>query len=316
MQIGATSGHQIPAEIASLSLNSSVQAVYAGLAQLALADIAELRELAPADLAKLSTILRFSEPAAPQAPADPTLREAILAVEEGRFEQAIGYLASAITRDPARADELRDRPEFAPIRANLDQLLNRVTQVSKIRAESDLARIEHSLDEAGWPKLPQWETRPEILVRLARQLFEAGGYPNYVRSAELAQTVLQSAYWEAFIPQAPPLSPARQVLIDQALIDRDIEGALSPAPPLWKTLYDEVPVVLRVLWQRAPLLVLFFAWLTIGSAAGLFYALMRVFSPGASLRSLGDIGFSLWALGFLALVGFGFYARVRNRPRG
>jgi hypothetical protein len=311
MQIGAASGQQISAEIANLSLSSGAQGVYAGLAQLALADIAELRELAPADLAKLSTILRFSEPAAPQAPADPVIQDAILAVEEGRFEQAIGYLASAITRDPARADELRDRPEFAPVRANLDQLLNRVTQVSKIRAESDLARVEHSLDEAGWPKLPQWETRSEILMRLARQLFEAGGYPNYVRSAELAQTILQSAYWEAFIPQAPPLSPARQALIDRDS-DSDIEGALSPATPLWKTLYDEVPVVLRVLWQRAPLLVLFFAWLTIGSAAGLFYALMRVFSPAASLRSLGDIGFSLWALGFLALVGFGFYARVRN----
>jgi hypothetical protein len=314
MQIGAASGQPTPAEISNLSLSSSARAVYAGLAQLALADVAELRELAPADLAKLSNILRFSEPAAPHAPADPALREAILAVEDGRFEQAIGYLASAITRDPSRADELRDRPEFAPIRANLDQLLNRVTQVSKIRAESDLARIEHSLDAAGWPKLPQWETRPELLVRLARQLFEAGGYPNYVRSAELAQTVLQSAYWEAFIPQAPPLSPAQQALIDSD-INSDIGGALSPAPPLWKTLCEEAPVVLRVLWQRAPLLVLFFAWLTIGSAAGLFYALMRIFSPAASLRSLGDTGFSLWALGFLALVGFGFYARLRNRSR-
>jgi hypothetical protein len=270
--------------------------------------MAELRELDPADLAKLSTILRFSEPAAPEAPADPALREAILAVNEGRFEQAIGYLASAITRDPSRVDELRDRPEFAPIRASLDQLLNRVTQVSKIRAESDLARIEHSLDQAGWPRLPQWETRPEVLVRLARQLFEAGGYPNYVRSAELAQTILQSAYWEAFIPQPPPLSPAQQ-----ALIDNDVEGTLSPAPPVWKMLFEEAPIVLRVLWQRAPLLVLFFAWLTIGSAAGLAYVLIRIFSPAASLVSIGNTGFSLWALGFLALVGFGFYARVRKR---
>ena len=74
------------------------------------------------------------------------MREAILAVDEGRFEQAIGYLASAITRDPSRVEELRSRPELAPIRANLDQLLNRVTQVSKIRAESDLARIELSME--------------------------------------------------------------------------------------------------------------------------------------------------------------------------
>ncbi len=307
MQIGTASGIQIPAEISTLPLSSSARAVYAGLAQLALTDLEELREIAPADLAKLSPILRFSESAAP-APTDPALREAILAVEEGRFEQAIGFLASAITRDPSSADGLRERPEFAPIRASLDQLLNRVAQVSRIRAESDLARIEHSLDQAGWPKLPQWETRPEVLVRLARQFFDAGGYANYVRSAELAQTILQSAYWEAFIPQPQPLSPAQQ-----ALIDNDLEAPIAPAPPLWKTLYQEAPVVLRVLWQRAPLLVLFFAWLTIGSAAGLVYALIRAFSTAPSLRPLADTGFSLWALGFLCLVAFGFYARVRMR---
>jgi tetratricopeptide (TPR) repeat protein len=308
MQIAAASGKQSPFDISTLPLTTSARAVYAGLAQLALADMTELRELAPADLTKLSSVLRFSEPVAPAAPPDAALREAILAVEEGRFEQAIGYLASAITRDPSRVEELRDRPELAPIRANLDQLLNRVTQVSKIRAESDLARVELSLEQAGWPKLPQWETRPEILVRLARQFFEAGGYANYVRSAELAQTILQSAYWEAFIPQPEPLSAAQQ-----ALLESDLEAELSPAPPLWKTLGEELPVVVRVLWQRAPLLVLFFAWLTIGSVAGLCYAFLRVLSWAPSLRSFGDAGFSLWAIGFLALVGFGFYARIRKR---
>jgi tetratricopeptide (TPR) repeat protein len=308
MQIAAASGQQNPAEISSLPLTSGARAVYAGLAQLALADMAELRELAPADLSKLSAVLRLSEPTVPPAALDPALREATLAVEEGRFEQAIGYLASAITRDPSRVEELRERPEFAPIRANLDQLLNRMTQVSKIRAESDLARLEHSLEQAGWPKLPQWDTRPEILVRLARQFFEAGGYANYVRSAELAQTIVRSAYWEAFIPQPEPLSSAQQ-----ALIDSDLGGAFSSPAPIWETLRETVPVMLRVLWQRAPLLVLFFAWLTIGSAAGLFYVLVRILTPAASLRSLGDTGFTLWALGFLALVGFGFYARIRKR---
>ena len=308
MQIGTASGIQIPTEISTLPLSSSARAVYVGLAQLALTDLEELREIAPTDLAKLSPILRFSESDAAHAPADPALREAILAVEEGRFEQAIGFLASAITRDPSSAEGLRERPEFAPIRASLDQLLNRVAQVSRTRAESDLARIEHSLDQAGWPKLPQWETRPEVLVRLAQQFFDAGGYANYVRSAELAQTILQSAYWEAFIPQPPPLSPAQQ-----ALIDNDFETAIASAPTLWKTLYQEAPVVLRVLWQRAPLLVLFFAWLTIGSAAGLVYALIRAFSSAPSLRPLADTGFSLWGLGFLGLVVFGFYARVRTR---
>jgi hypothetical protein len=46
----------------------------------------------------------------------------------------------------------------------------------------------------------------------------------------------------------------------------------------------------RFLWRRAPLLILFAAWFAFGWVAG----------------------YKVWALGFLALVGFHFYARIRN----
>ena len=73
MQIAAASGKQIPEDISILPPTTSARAVYAGLAQLALADMADLRELAPADLTKLSAILRFSETSAAPAAA-PELR--------------------------------------------------------------------------------------------------------------------------------------------------------------------------------------------------------------------------------------------------
>lgn len=54
----------------------------------------------------------------------------------------------------------------------------------------------------------------------------------------------------------------------------------------------------RKLWFRAPLLALLLAWLIAGLVAVAVVPLQAVFD--------------IWALGFLALVGFGFYARVRN----
>ena len=73
-----------------------------------------------------------------------------------------------------------------------------------------------------------------------------------------------------------------------------------------------MPARVEVLWRRAPLLVLLLAWLAIGTAAGLASLVQRKVWPDAWPPWLADAGFSFWGLGFLALVLFGFYARVRN----
>ena len=66
------------------------------------------------------------------------------------------------------------------------------------------------------------------------------------------------------------------------------------------------------LWRRAPLLLLLVAWLAVGTAGGLASLLQRKVWPDAWPSWLNDAGFTLWALGFPALVLFGFYMRVRN----
>lgn len=73
-----------------------------------------------------------------------------------------------------------------------------------------------------------------------------------------------------------------------------------------------MPARVAVLWNRAPLLVLLLAWLAIGTAGGLASLMQRAVWPEAWPSWLVDAGFSLWGLGFLALVLFGFYVRVRN----
>lgn len=62
----------------------------------------------------------------------------------------------------------------------------------------------------------------------------------------------------------------------------------------------------RRLWVCAPLLILLLSWLVAGLFAGIAMILFE--------SSAGPVNtvFDFWGLGFLAIVGFGFYARVRN----
>jgi len=69
---------------------------------------------------------------------------------------------------------------------------------------------------------------------------------------------------------------------------------------------------IKKLWLRAPLLVLLLLWFTLGFSGGSVYAALRKFWPHAWPESLVAGAFEVWALGFLALIAYGFYARVRN----
>lgn len=74
-----------------------------------------------------------------------------------------------------------------------------------------------------------------------------------------------------------------------------IEPARRGRVPVWRQI---VRSGARKLWLRAPLLALLVAWLVAGLVAAAFVPVPTVFD--------------VWALGFLALVGLGFYARVRS----
>ncbi|HJT86441.1 MAG TPA: hypothetical protein VJ732_01265, partial [Bryobacteraceae bacterium] len=54
------------------------------------------------------------------------------------------------------------------------------------------------------------------------------------------------------------------------------------------------------------------AWLGMGIAGGAASWAVRRWRPDHFSPSLSDAGFELWGIGFLALILFGFYMRVRN----
>jgi hypothetical protein len=271
-----------------------------------IADIANVRELAAADLLKLTQILQPAGAPERTARVDALIRETVISIHEGKIEWAVGRLIEAATIDPARVDEIRSKPEFETIRANVEHVVAHMTNVAKMYAETKLASAEQLLEEAGYPKLPHWETTPETLIHIGHRLIEAGGYANYVHTAELAST-LQSAYWAAAVAQP-----------DGAVGPGKEEALKSNGRPTTRNTYqklrEQLPGRVRALWMRAPLLVLFGIWFVLGLAGGLLSRVAKVVWPDSWIVSSSDFAFQIWGLGMLALVGFGFWARVR-KPR-
>ena len=206
--------------------------------------------------------------------------------------------------------------EFDAIRANVDLLLNRLTSVAKMDAETKLASAEQVLESGGWQKLPRWETSPQALIQIGHRLIEAGGYANYVRTSELANT-LQTAYWAANVVQpALEITGAAALRKENTKLGRQGAGeaTFALAHHTWGTLREKLPPRLEALWGKAPLLALLSAWFTLGLGAGVLSFLAKAVWPDSWIVPASDFGFQLWGVGFLAIVGFGFWARVR-RPR-
>ena len=230
-------------------------------------------------------------PPADAARIEDLLHAAVSAAADGNVQQALLKLSELTALDPGRGGTLVQEPGLAPIRQEVGQLLSRLTSAAHMDAESKLAEATRLLGTADAREIPEGGVRPEAAVLIAERLLEAGGYSNYVRSAEVSQFAIN----QYAIAQPPaPLSP-----VEARSIPAGVESTRLRARPRW------LPR-LKMLWQRAPLLVLLLAWLALGIAATLLPAWLKISWLPAS------IGFEIWATGFLALVVFGFYMRVRN----
>jgi len=223
-------------------------------------------------------------------------RASVSAAAEGNVQQALVKLEQIAKLDPRRAEALESDPGLASLRAEVRQLFFRLTSAAHLDAESRLGQATHLLEAAGPKESVGQEFRPEIAILIAGRLLEAGGYANCMCSAALSQMRINQY---VVAPSPAPLSPA--------------DPKSTPAPSV-RVRRQWMPRI-RKLWVRAPLLVLLLAWLAIGLAAGSVSAILRRFWPQPWLESLMAGGVEVWGVGFLALIGFGFYARVRNWRR-
>ncbi len=256
-----------------------------------------LQRLSAADVVKFLDAIE--RPPSPEIAVrvDGLLHESMRAAAEGNVPQALVKLAEIAALDPRRAEALDREPGLAPVHREVAQFLSRMASAAHVDAESRLDRAAHLLGTAGVKEVMRAESGPRIAIAVSERLLEARGYANCVHSAQLSQAVIERY---GYVPA--PVAPA---LTDEENVPMDFERALLDWEKRW------TPRI-GYLWRRAPLLVLLMAWFGAGLAGGCFYAVLRHWWPETWPEALVSGGSELWGVGFLALVGFGFYARVRD----
>ena len=252
-------------------------------------DTVAVLQLSPSDTSNLIRILEpLTLPQQPSMLAD-LLRGAVSAAQRGDLVGALQQLENFVQLDPNRASTLRMEPSLEQIRAQVDQLLMRLESTAGLDAQARLAEAAKALETWGRHPLPGWDVAPQMLLTVADRLYDAGDYVHYLYAASLAQVVIDGAgVPRATIRTGPADSP------------------LEPAPA------SKFSHRLKALWVRAPLLILLVSWFVLGLAAMALAAILHYFWPGQFPQAIGDSGFALWGIGFVALVAFGFLMRVRH----
>jgi hypothetical protein len=254
-----------------------------------------LRELSESQVASL---LEFIEPApSPERTTqlDQLVRAAVSATRDGDTSGALAKLSTLVLLDPPRAEGLASAPALAPIRKEVEALLARLTAAARLGAETRLREATEWLQAPDVVDRQIENLKASTLLLLASRLIDAGRYANCIHSARVSQMVLDQRRW-APAEAATPLSTSADTRI-----------RIPRATPWIRR--EAMVARLNNLWRRYPLLALLLGWLAVGLAGGSVAALFRDQWPAAAVALL----FEIWTLGFLALVGFGFYMRVRNR---
>lgn len=276
-------------------------------------DAALLGALSQPDLARLVAVLE--PPQSPQVVSQVRqLVEAVVAAAAGGdVERALEHVTRLVALDPMQVEAIRTEPGVEAVRRPLETLLTQLANVAKLDAETRVAQATEAVAAGREIVLAEWDTHPEILLTIANRLLESGGYVNAVRAAHVAQVVIDGTQWAP----APGMVVATPGVAGNPSKSEEVSGAarapiVSAFRESWRIVRSRAPGRMTALWKRAPLLVLLLGWLAVGTVAGLGSWVQQRVWPEAWPAWLNDAGFTLWAIGFLALVLFGFYMRVRN----
>lgn len=236
------------------------------------------------------------------------LRTVFSAAAERDVARALEALGQIVSLDPSRSNTVRTDPAIAPIQASVDQFLDRHATLARLDAEGRLAHATAQTGTSALDILTGWDMKPDTMVVIANRIFDSGGLANYMRAAALAQTVIDSSGWAPALIDLPAAT-AELAPIKSRDGAKQIAGTAQEAE---RRTRGRMPALLRSLWLRAPLLILLVSWLILGIAGGCGSMLWRRFWLETWPGSLVEVAFEVWGTGFLALVAFGFYARVRN----
>jgi len=237
------------------------------------------------------------------------LDEAIAAISAGDIAGAIGKLTEVLKSAPQQADALLSHPALASIRAEIQTVVLRLTLEAKGDAEDKLANAARMI-ETGAPNKVEADTSDlETVLDVASRFFSQGRYADYVKAGDLAQTVIdQYGLAPVAIVTGLPVAAAGLPEVTGPSKATSWRGRRPVSASAWQRMVERS----KVLWKRAPLLVLLLSWFAVGLLGAACSVLVRFFWTEVWEASWSAFGFEIWGVGFLALVGFGFYMRIRN----
>ena len=237
------------------------------------------------------------------APAGDLLAKAVTATHSGDIPRALSTLAELVHAHPGRAEGLGDEPGLEPIRQHIDSLIRRLTETARADAGGNIESATHLIRTSAHGTSHRAEINPQNVMAVAERLFDSGKYANLVLAADLAQAVIE--YYGPY-----PVAGAGVAL--RGKTDREIVGLA--AGKVGKRVHptktgSQVLERARQMWLKAPLLLMLIVWMTAGLLAGMFALPIRELL-GAS-KITGRF-FEVWGVGFLGLIGFGFYRSIRR----
>jgi len=227
-----------------------------------------------------------------QARGAAELQLARAAAQAGDSDASLQHLEHAILADPVHAEAAWQDPAFSAMRGSVQELVGHASLLARMRAESSIDAALSATESARGSGAPHAD-QVKAFLDLAQAHFELGTYTAYIEAAQAAMRARQIAEDSLIEP------PGR-------FSGRPLRAGMPRTP-------GPARRAVRHLWDTLPLLAILLGWLLAGIVGGVAALPFQSGDVSETRQTL----FSIWALGLLALVLFGFVRSIlrlrRNR---
>lgn len=205
-----------------------------------------LLDLAKPGVGRVLDHLEHARSTLDQARLDVLLQTAIDASSSGDKSRALTAVSELVRLHPERgAQMVRESAALAPVRVEVTDLMQRLESGAKTEAERVLRAASLAIDSAGARGAPA--ASYQQMLELAQRFFDTGQHLNFVRAAELGQTIL-AFYPATSIPAGATGQRARRAT---AVTRKSSPRRISVAAVLgWGSLAIFVIAVLQYLLRR------------------------------------------------------------------
>jgi hypothetical protein len=226
------------------------------------------------------------------------LEQAAAAVVAQKVPNALASITELIKLDPERgAQMVNAEASLAPIRGEVNSLLQRLALSARLEAEHALATASLAI-EAASPRVDLDASSLQDVLVIAQRLFDSGQHINFVRSDALAQTVIAYCAVPVIDTSVPDRAVGRRSGQLRTFDDRRNRS--------WLRFVIEW---LKARWQRYPFLFLLLGWFVVGMVG----AVISFIARDTGQTSGNPTAVEIWAVGFLVLVVFRLFTSNRRR---